>query len=89
MTAMDGPARRRKRRKVSGESHSLPARNAVQRRFNQPCPRCGEKVQRIRYADNETTTARGARRAARYLPIAVSHGCWDPIGLARLMNSKL
>ena len=23
-------------------------------RFGQPCPRCGEKVQRIRYADNET-----------------------------------
>ena len=27
---------------------------AVHVRFNQPCPRCGEKVQRIRYADNET-----------------------------------
>ena len=27
---------------------------AVHRRFNLPCPRCGEKVQRIRYADNET-----------------------------------
>ncbi|HEY1160061.1 MAG TPA: DNA-formamidopyrimidine glycosylase family protein [Terracidiphilus sp.] len=27
---------------------------AVHGHFNQPCPRCGEKVQRIRYADNET-----------------------------------
>jgi formamidopyrimidine-DNA glycosylase len=27
---------------------------AVHGRFNEPCPRCGEKVQRIRYADNET-----------------------------------
>ena len=27
---------------------------AVHGRYNQPCPRCGEKVQRIRYADNET-----------------------------------
>ena len=27
---------------------------AVHGRFNFPCPRCGEKVQRIRYADNET-----------------------------------
>ena len=27
---------------------------AVHGRFNQPCPRCGAKVQRIRYADNET-----------------------------------
>lgn len=27
---------------------------AVHGRFGQPCPRCGAKVQRIRYADNET-----------------------------------
>jgi formamidopyrimidine-DNA glycosylase len=27
---------------------------AVHGRFGQPCPVCGEKVQRIRYADNET-----------------------------------
>jgi formamidopyrimidine-DNA glycosylase len=27
---------------------------AVHGRFEQPCPRCGEPVQRIRYADNET-----------------------------------
>ncbi|MGD0732158.1 MAG: DNA-formamidopyrimidine glycosylase family protein [Terracidiphilus sp.] len=27
---------------------------AVHGRFGQPCPRCGLKVQRIRYADNET-----------------------------------
>jgi formamidopyrimidine-DNA glycosylase len=27
---------------------------AVHGRFGQPCPRCGEQIQRIRYADNET-----------------------------------
>ena len=27
---------------------------AVHGRFGQACPRCGEKIQRIRYADNET-----------------------------------
>jgi formamidopyrimidine-DNA glycosylase len=27
---------------------------AVHGRHGQPCPRCGEKIQRIRYADNET-----------------------------------
>ena len=27
---------------------------AAHGRFGQPCPRCGEKIQRIRYADNET-----------------------------------
>ncbi|MGC1461879.1 MAG: DNA-formamidopyrimidine glycosylase family protein [Terracidiphilus sp.] len=27
---------------------------AAHGRYNQPCPRCGQKVQRIRYADNET-----------------------------------
>ena len=30
------------------------AEMAVHGKFGQPCPRCGEKVQRIRYADNET-----------------------------------
>jgi formamidopyrimidine-DNA glycosylase len=27
---------------------------AVHGKYNQPCPRCGTKVQRIRYASNET-----------------------------------
>jgi len=27
---------------------------AVHGRYGSPCPRCGEKIQRIRYADNET-----------------------------------
>ena len=27
---------------------------AVHGRYGQPCPRCGTKVQRIRYAENET-----------------------------------
>ena len=27
---------------------------AVHGRYGEPCPRCGEKVLRIRYADNET-----------------------------------
>jgi formamidopyrimidine-DNA glycosylase len=27
---------------------------AAHGKFGQPCPRCGEKIQRIRYADNET-----------------------------------
>jgi formamidopyrimidine-DNA glycosylase len=27
---------------------------AVHGRFGAPCPRCGEKIQRVRYADNET-----------------------------------
>ena len=27
---------------------------AVHGRFGQPCPRCGDPIQRIRYADNET-----------------------------------
>lgn len=30
------------------------AEMAVHGKFGQPCPRCGAKVQRIRYADNET-----------------------------------
>ena len=32
---------------------------AVHGRYGEPCPRCGEKVQRIRYADNETNYVQG------------------------------
>jgi formamidopyrimidine-DNA glycosylase len=48
-------------RLVAGAKKSFPEKvtafrpeMAVHGRFNQACPRCGEKIQRIRYADNET-----------------------------------
>ena len=34
---------------------------AVHGRFGQPCPRCGEPIQRIRYADNETNYCPGCQ----------------------------
>jgi formamidopyrimidine-DNA glycosylase len=37
---------------------------AVHGRFNQPCPRCGAPIQRIRYADNETN----------YCPVCQTNG---------------
>ncbi len=45
-----GEARQRFPEKVTAFREGM----AVHGRFGQPCPRCGEKVQRIRYADNET-----------------------------------
>ncbi len=40
---------------------------AVHGRFGQPCPRCGEKVQRIRYADNETNYCAQCQTGGRVL----------------------
>ncbi|HEY2468219.1 MAG TPA: DNA-formamidopyrimidine glycosylase family protein [Terracidiphilus sp.] len=40
---------------------------AVHGRFNLPCPRCGEKVQRIRYADNETNYCAKCQTAGKVL----------------------
>jgi formamidopyrimidine-DNA glycosylase len=40
---------------------------AVHGRFDQPCPRCGEKVQRIRYADNETDYCAQCQTGGRVL----------------------
>ncbi len=40
---------------------------AVHGRFNQPCPRCGQKVQRIRYADNETNYCAQCQTAGKVL----------------------
>jgi len=40
---------------------------AVHGKFNLPCPRCGEKVQRIRYADNETNYCAGCQTGGKVL----------------------
>ncbi len=40
---------------------------AVHGRYGQPCPRCGERVQRIRYADNETNYCARCQTGGRVL----------------------
>ena len=40
---------------------------AVHGRYGLPCPRCGEKVQRIRYADNETNYCARCQTGGRLL----------------------
>ncbi len=40
---------------------------AVHGRFGKPCPRCGEAVQRIRYADNETNYCARCQTAGKVL----------------------
>jgi formamidopyrimidine-DNA glycosylase len=40
---------------------------AVHGRYGQPCPRCGAKVQRIRYADNETNYCPACQTGGRLL----------------------
>jgi formamidopyrimidine-DNA glycosylase len=39
---------------------------AVHGRYGLPCPRCGDKVLRIRYADKKRITARTARPEAKF-----------------------
>jgi formamidopyrimidine-DNA glycosylase len=51
---------------------------AVHGRFGQPCPRCGEKVQRIRYADNETNYCAHCQTGGKLLADR---------GLSRLLGS--
>jgi len=40
---------------------------AVHGRYGAPCPRCGEKIQRIRYADNETNYCARCQTGAKLL----------------------
>jgi formamidopyrimidine-DNA glycosylase len=40
---------------------------AVHGRYEEPCPRCGEKIQRIRYADNETNYCARCQTGGRVL----------------------
>src|SRR5581483_10023734 len=51
---------------------------AVHGRYGQPCPRCGEKVLRIRYADNETNYCARCQTAGKVLADR---------GLSRLLGS--
>jgi formamidopyrimidine-DNA glycosylase len=51
---------------------------AVHGRFGQPCPRCGEKVQRIRYAENETNYCTRCQTGGKLLADR---------GLSRLLGS--
>ncbi len=40
---------------------------AVHGRYGKPCPRCGEKIQRIRYADNETNYCANCQTGGKVL----------------------
>jgi formamidopyrimidine-DNA glycosylase len=40
---------------------------SVHGRYGQPCPRCGEKIQRIRYANNETNYCASCQTAGKVL----------------------
>ena len=51
---------------------------AVHGRYGKPCPRCGEKIQRIRYADNETNYCARCQTGGRVLADR---------GLSRLLRS--
>jgi formamidopyrimidine-DNA glycosylase len=59
---------------------------AAHGRYGQPCPRCGAKIQRIRYASNETNYCADARPAGSSWPTAPSAVCWARIGRARWKN---
>ena len=51
---------------------------AVHGRYGKPCPRCGEKIQRIRYADNETNYCARCQTGGKVLADR---------GLSRLLRS--
>jgi len=40
---------------------------AVHGRYREPCPRCGARIQRIRYADNETNYCAGCQTGGKVL----------------------
>jgi formamidopyrimidine-DNA glycosylase len=61
-------------RLIAEASHGFPEKvtafrkdMAVHGRFGQPCPRCGQPVQRIRYADNETNYCANCQTGGKVL----------------------
>lgn len=74
MDRLNEEARRKFPEKVTAFREDM----AVHGRYGQPCPRCGEKVQRIRYADNETNYCPRCQTGGRLLADR---------GLSRLLKS--
>ena len=64
---MDAAGRRRRRRNFPEKVTAFREEMAVHGRYGEPCPRCGEKVQRIRYADNETNYCARCQTGGRVL----------------------
>lgn len=64
---------------------------AVHGRYGEPCPRCGEKIQRIRYADNETNYCARCQTGGKLLAdrslSRLMHSDW-PRTLEELENLK-
>lgn len=53
--------------KFPGKVTAFRPEMAVHGRYQQPCPRCGSKVQRIRYASNETNYCPGCQTGGKLL----------------------
>ena len=77
--ALDRPAARTRRKPAFPEKVTAFREDmAVHGRYGQPCPRCGEKIQRIRYADNETNYCARCQTGGKVLADR---------GLSRLLGS--
>ena len=61
---------------------------AVHGRYGEPCRKCGEKIQRIRYANNETNYCAKCQTGGKVLADRSLSGSCDRTGLARSKNWK-
>jgi formamidopyrimidine-DNA glycosylase len=61
---------------------------AVHGRYGEPCPRCGEKVLRIRYADNETNYCARCQTGGKVLADRSCRGYWEQTGREPWMSWK-
>ena len=64
---MDRQSARRSGRRFSRKVTAFRPEMAVHGRYRQPCPRCGAKIQRIRYASNETNYCAHCQTGGRLL----------------------
>ena len=74
--------------KFPGNVTAFRERMAVHGRCKQPCPRCGTKIQRIRYASDETNYCPTCQTGGNLLADGHFRGCSAQTGRARSTNSK-
>jgi len=63
-------------RYLSRESHCFPKDMPCMVAMERSCPRCGQPIQRIRYADNETNYCAQCRPGGKILADRAFLGCW-------------
>ena len=86
LKAVDGSIEQRSKKDFPEKVTAFRPEMAAHGKFGKPCPRCGEKIQRIRYADKETNYCAKCQTGGKLLADRSLSRLLGEIGRARSMS---